>query len=74
MFWLDVFIFCIVIGEGGFGGVLGIGVGDWVLMLENVVYIVVILEVCVVIFWKDVKKFDKVAIVLKIIVDDLVKL
>lgn len=56
MFYLEVLIICIVIGEGGLGGVLGVGVGDWLLMLEYFVYIVVSFEVCVVIFWKDVSK------------------
>lgn len=56
MFYLDVLIICIVIGEGGLGGVLGVGVGDWLLMLEYFIYIVVSFEVCAVIFWKDVSK------------------
>ncbi|HRR02629.1 MAG TPA: carboxyl transferase domain-containing protein, partial [Treponemataceae bacterium] len=34
-------IICIIIGEGGSGGALGIGVGDKIYMLENAVYSVI---------------------------------
>lgn len=57
---LKVLIICIVIGEGGFGGVLVLGVGDCIVMLEYVVYLIIILEGCVLILWKDVGKVKEV--------------
>jgi len=41
MFEIKVPIVCLVIGEGGSGGALGIGVGDRVGMLENSDYSVI---------------------------------
>lgn len=46
-------IVCVVIGEGGSGGALGIGVGDRVLMLENAVYTVAAPEAAASIIWRD---------------------
>jgi len=43
----------IVIGEGGSGGALGIGGGDYYLMLENAFYSVISPEGCAAILWKD---------------------
>src|SRR5258708_2435882 len=45
-------IVCIVIGEGGSGGALGIGVGDRVSMLEHAYYSVISPEGCAGILWK----------------------
>ena len=45
-------IICIVIGEGGSGGALGIGVGDRVSMLEFAYYSVISPEGCAGILWK----------------------
>lgn len=45
-------IVCIVIGEGGSGGALGIGVGDRVAMLQNAYYSVISPEGCAGILWK----------------------
>ncbi len=45
-------IICIVIGEGGSGGALGIGVGDRVSMLEYAYYSVISPEGCAGILWK----------------------
>ncbi len=45
-------IVCIVIGEGGSGGALGIGVGDRVAMLEHAWYSVISPEGCAAILWK----------------------
>lgn len=42
-----------IIGEGGSGGALAIGVGDYVLMLENAVYSVITPEGCAAILWKE---------------------
>lgn len=45
-------IICVVIGEGGSGGALGIGVGDRVAMLEHAYYSVISPEGCSGILWK----------------------
>ena len=45
-------VICIVIGEGGSGGALGIGVGDRVAMLEFAYYSVISPEGCAAILWK----------------------
>lgn len=51
---LPVPIICVVIGEGGSGGALGIGVGDRVAMLEHGYYSVISPEGCAGILWKSV--------------------
>jgi len=45
-------VVCVVIGEGGSGGALGIGVGDRVAMLEHAYYSVISPEGCAGILWK----------------------
>jgi len=45
-------IVCVVIGEGGSGGALGIGVGDRVAMLQHSFYSVISPEGCAAILWK----------------------
>ena len=45
-------IICVIIGEGGSGGALGIGVGDRVSMLEHAYYSVISPEGCAGILWK----------------------
>jgi acetyl-CoA carboxylase carboxyl transferase subunit alpha len=45
-------IVCVVIGEGGSGGALGIGVGDRVAMLQHAYYSVISPEGCAGILWK----------------------
>lgn len=52
---IEVPIVCIVIGEGGSGGALGIGVGDKILMLSNAIYSVISPEGCASILWRDAK-------------------
>ena len=49
---LDTPIVCVVIGEGGSGGALGIGIGDRVCMLEFAYYSVISPEGCAGILWK----------------------
>lgn len=46
-------IVCVIIGEGGSGGALGIGVGDRVAMLRNAWYSVISPEGCAAILWKE---------------------
>ena len=45
-------IICVVIGEGGSGGALGIGIGDRVAMLQHAYYSVISPEGCAGILWK----------------------
>src|SRR5205085_2985802 len=45
-------VVCVVIGEGGSGGALGIGVGDRVSLLEHAYYSVISPEGCAGILWK----------------------
>jgi acetyl-CoA carboxylase carboxyl transferase subunit alpha len=49
---LETPIVCVVIGEGGSGGALGIGIGDRVSMLEHSYYSVISPEGCAGILWK----------------------
>jgi acetyl-CoA carboxylase carboxyl transferase subunit alpha len=45
-------VVCVVIGEGGSGGALGIGVGDRVSMLQHAYYSVISPEGCAGILWR----------------------
>ena len=49
---LETPVICVVIGEGGSGGALGIGIGDRVSMLEHAYYSVISPEGCAGILWK----------------------
>jgi acetyl-CoA carboxylase carboxyl transferase subunit alpha len=49
---LKTVVVCVVIGEGGSGGALGIGIGDRVSMLEHSYYSVISPEGCAGILWK----------------------
>ena len=78
---LETPIICVVIGEGGSGGALGIGVGDRVAVLENAYYSVISPEGCAGILWKGAEHAEKAATALKFtsnhllemgIVDDVV--
>jgi acetyl-CoA carboxylase carboxyl transferase subunit alpha len=74
MFELRVPIVCIVIGEGGSGGALGIGIGDRVGMLENSYYSVISPEGCAAILWKSGEKAPDAAEALKLTSKDLLRL
>jgi acetyl-CoA carboxylase carboxyl transferase subunit alpha len=52
-------IICVVIGEGGSGGALGIGIGDRVSMLEHAYYSVISPEGCAGILWKTANEETK---------------
>jgi acetyl-CoA carboxylase carboxyl transferase subunit alpha len=58
-------IICVVIGEGGSGGALGIGVGDRVAVLEHAYYSVISPEGCAGILWKGAEHAEKAATALK---------
>jgi acetyl-CoA carboxylase carboxyl transferase subunit alpha len=71
---LRVPIVCIVIGEGGSGGALGIGVGDQILMLEHAYYSVITPEGCAAILWKDQTAVQQAAENLRLQAQDLLGL
>lgn len=71
MVLLKVLVIVIVIGEGGSGGVLGIGIVNKVLMLENSIYFVIFFEGVVVLLWKDSNLVKIVVEIMKIIVYDI---
>jgi len=70
---LSVPIICVVIGEGGSGGALGIGVGDRVLMLEYAYYSVISPEGCAAILWKNGERAADAATALRLTSKDLLK-
>ncbi len=59
-------IICTVIGEGGSGGALAIGVGDYLAMLSYSTYSVISPEGCASILWKDAGKAEEAATALGI--------
>lgn len=59
-------IICVVIGEGGSGGALGIGVGDRVAVLEFAYYSVISPEGCAGILWKSHDYAESAAKALKL--------
>jgi len=67
-------VICVVIGEGGSGGALGIGVGDRVAMLEHAYYSVISPEGCAGILWKSHAYKEKAADALKMTSKDLLRL
>jgi acetyl-CoA carboxylase carboxyl transferase subunit alpha len=64
-------IICIVIGEGGSGGALGIGVGDRIAMLEHSYYSVISPEGCAGILWKSHTFAERAAKALRFTSKDL---
>ena len=71
---IKVPIICIIVGEGGSGGALGIGVGDKIMMLSNAVYSVISPEGCAGILWRDGTKAPLAAAALKPTAASLLKL
>jgi acetyl-CoA carboxylase carboxyl transferase subunit alpha len=67
-------VICVVIGEGGSGGALGIGVGDRVAMLEHAYYSVISPEGCAGILWKSHTFKEQAAQALKMTSKDLLRL
>jgi acetyl-CoA carboxylase carboxyl transferase subunit alpha len=64
-------IVCVVIGEGGSGGALGIGIGDHVAILQFAYYSVISPEGCAGILWKHPKYAEKAAQALRFTAQDL---
>jgi len=71
---LETPIVCVVIGEGGSGGALGIGVGDRVAMMQHSYYSVISPEGCAGILWKSAEHAEKAAEALKFTSDNLSRL
>jgi acetyl-CoA carboxylase carboxyl transferase subunit alpha len=64
-------IVCVIIGEGGSGGALGLCVGDKIYMLENAIYSVISPEGCASILLRDTAKAKDAAAMLRITSADL---
>ena len=67
-------IVCVVIGEGGSGGALGIGVGDCLAMMRYAYYSVISPEGCASILWRTGEKAPEAAEALKLTADHLKRL
>ncbi|QDT42150.1 Acetyl-coenzyme A carboxylase carboxyl transferase subunit alpha [Gimesia alba] len=67
-------IICVVIGEGGSGGAIGIGIGDHISVLQYAYYSVITPEGCAGILWKDVKFANEAANALKFTSQNLLNL
>src|SRR5262245_24827932 len=67
-------VICVVIGEGGSGGALGIGVGDRVAILQYSYYSVISPEGCAGILWKSHQYAERAANALKFTSADLLRL
>lgn len=67
-------VVCMVIGEGGSGGALGIGVGDRVAMFEHSFYSVISPEGCAAILWRTGEERERAAESLKLTAKELKKL
>ena len=66
-------VICVVIGEGGSGGALGIGVGDRVAMLQFSYYSVISPEGCAGILWKSHEFAEQAAESLRFTSSDLLE-
>ena len=66
-------IVCVVIGEGGSGGALGIGIGNRVLIMENSYYTVISPEGCAAILFRDAARAADAANAMRITAKDLLE-
>jgi acetyl-CoA carboxylase carboxyl transferase subunit alpha len=73
MMSLGVPVLCVVIGEGGSGGALGIGVGNRVLIMANSYYTVISPEGCAAILFRDAAKAPDAAEALRLTPNDLLE-
>ncbi len=71
---LKVPVLSVVIGEGGSGGALAMAVANEVWMMENAIYSVLSPEGFASILWKDSKRAQEAAEVMRITAGDLLKL
>ncbi|MCK9235962.1 MAG: acetyl-CoA carboxylase carboxyltransferase subunit alpha [Acholeplasmataceae bacterium] len=70
---LTVPIIIVVLGEGGSGGALGVGVGDYVCMFENAIYSILSPEGFASIIYRDSTKAEQAANMMKITAQDLLE-
>ncbi len=66
-------IIATVIGEGGSGGALGVGVADYLIILQNAYYSVISPEGCASILWRSATKASEAAEALKLTGEHLIK-
>jgi acetyl-CoA carboxylase carboxyl transferase subunit alpha len=71
---LRIPVVCVVIGEGGSGGAIGIGVGDRVAILKHAYYSVISPEGCAGILWKSAEHSEKAAKALRFTSENLLQL
>lgn len=71
---LGIPVISCIVGEGGSGGALSIACGNRVLIFENAIYSIISPEGCASILWKDGKRADEAADILKLTSRDLLKL
>jgi len=71
---LRVPVLCTVVGEGGSGGALAVGVGDYLMMLQYSIYSVISPEGCASILWKSAEKAEDAAEAMKVGSKDLKRL
>lgn len=70
---LTVPVIATVTGEGGSGGALALAVANRVLMLENAIYSILSPEGFSTILWKDTKRKDEAAEIMKLTAQDLLE-
>lgn len=73
MMALSVPIIVIVLSEGGSGGALAIGVGDYIVMFENAIYSILSPEGFASILYKDSSKAEQAAEIMKLTAKDLLE-
>lgn len=71
---IKVPIVVVVLGEGGSGGALAIGVGDYIMMFENAIYSILSPEGFASILFKDSSKAKEAAVHMKLTAEDLKEL
>jgi len=64
-------VVCVIIGEGGSGGAIGIGVGDRIAILQHAYYSVISPEGCAGILWKSADYSEQAAKALRFTSRDL---
>lgn len=71
MMALSVPIIVVVLSEGGSGGALAIGIGDYTVMFENAIYSILSPEGFASILYKDSQKAEEAAAIMKLTAKDL---
>lgn len=70
---LTIPVIAVVIGEGGSGGALGVGVANYVMILQHAYYSVISPEGCASILWRSATKASEAAEALKLMGENLIK-